>query len=88
MQNLELPDLGRGAELVPLLTMDVYFHEQYLSSQEPRPHYSTIEDDSRDSDHDNTKGEGLEEILWPPEILQQAPSYGKKKKGSQLESNH
>lgn len=43
MQNLELPDLSLGVDFVQLLEIEVYFNEQYLSSQEPRPHYSATD---------------------------------------------
>lgn len=63
MERQELPDLGPGVELVMLPEMDVYFNEQYLSSQKPRTHYCASDEDSEHSDHDFTKGGGLESIL-------------------------
>lgn len=84
MQSLQdLPDLGPGVELAMLPEMDVFFNKNYLSSQEPRLHYCASDEDEEEYDHDMSKGGGLESILWPPEMLQQAHGYGKQKKRKQ-----
>lgn len=75
----ELPDLGPGVELYQLPDTDVGFNIVYLNSQDrPVCYYSSQEDfaDQEDSDTDIERGKGLEDVLWPPEVLMQARNFG------------
>lgn len=77
----ELPDLGPGVETIPLSTTDIEFNGDYLPSQErtPRGYYSDSDEgyeEGSDQEPEIEHGGGLEHILWPPEVLAQARSYG------------
>lgn len=73
----ELPDLGSGVELVALPDTEIDFDATYLTSQEHNhDKYSDYEHEIDEADSEEEIGGGLEEILWPLELLNQAGSYG------------
>ena len=78
VEPTQLLDLEPGMEIVALPGMDVSFNADYLTSQEDaRQGYSSCEGniDRVELDTDMDRGGGLEEILWPPELLLQAEHY-------------
>lgn len=79
----DLRDLGPGVEIIPLPDTNMEFNLDYLTSQEePNRQQSSggeFMNMDDESDGENGTGGGLEEILWPPEMLMQARSYGKRR---------
>lgn len=77
-----IPHLGACVELVALREMNVDFDANYLTSQEHSlVYYRSSEGVYYDgSDYDlDTRG-GIENMLWPPELLIQARIFGRERK--------
>lgn len=75
----DLPDVGHGIEVFPLQDMDIPFEGDFLHSQEANHEQladceELYSDD--EGDYDMPGGGGLEEMLWPPEMLREARNYG------------
>lgn len=74
-----LPDLGPGVCLVPLPDTTIEFDGDYLASQKLQRRQCSSGSDFMDSDgceNEIETGGGIERLLWPPELLLQAGSYG------------
>lgn len=72
MFDSELPDLGFSIEFVPLADIDTTFNGDYLPSQEFEHRGLSSQEDhtfGEDYESENENPGGLEEILWPPELL-------------------
>lgn len=77
----DLPDMGPRVEIYDLPDTNIGFDENYLPSQEQTyAYYSSQEEfvEEANSDSDNEYGGGLENILWPPEVMMQAMNYGRR----------
>lgn len=77
----DLLDMGSNVEIYNLPDTDIVFDENYLASQEqPYAYYSSQEEfgDEANSDSENEHGGGLEDLLWPPEVMLQARNYGRR----------
>ena len=77
----EFPDLGPGIPTIPLADTECKFNPDYLESQENLQAHNSSDGyaiESEDSDSDRHEGGGLEALLWPPELLLRAQSYGSK----------
>ena len=91
LQMDDLPDMGPAVQIYNLPDTEIGFDGDYLASQEQhRGYYASEEEDlqSVNSDYDSESGGGLEEMLWPPEVLMHARNYGargRKRKGGSRE---